>query len=346
MWFDAVRLIFADKGQKNSIAVCVSGLTDRWFPEQHVINLVENNPQYSFTFFFVFQLHDHVKSNKSSITFESHSDSSPISEESFSNAMTKVSQLYSSNNSEFGRIRLIPSYNDDQFKKYLHLPDNATLDRFQQYSSTKPWLQRSHLNFYRLQKECIEDVLSHERSVRKKFDYFYIAKEDLYYFNPLNLTIPLQMLQKELNGTKSCHLITKGCLQWGGINTRVEIARREDVGIFTTRLDFYRSLYANNIKVWNPEKFELMHLKQFDQMKNGTNCALPVHIMSYTSARHAKKFPHGFCLPDNELQGLRWTDTCYPKTFRDKLKTVKCSDPPQARVVSSYLPSLLTDSFL
>eukprot|EP01040_Poterioochromonas_malhamensis_P009155 gene9155-9928_t len=316
-----VRIVVA----RERVAVCVTGQVARWLPKQQIPNLIEHNPKYFFSFFFLFQLKDAqhpVSYNKIGPT-----DPSKIAKGEFDESISKISNLYTQKNSELANIRFITPYTDDDWKEYYNLSSPLSLfkelDRMTIFLKKNPMI----LTLYRNQAACLSDVIVNEKEHQRSYDYVYFTREDLYYFHPLNFTIPVEKLklqrQDKTGMTSQCHLIAKDCLRWTGINMRVEIARRSDaVTIFGSRLDFYKHLYTVNKTVVNPETFELHHLNYH----HSHVCTLPVEVLGMTVARPSASHPEGVCFFEGDLVNKVGNETCYPLDAKPKVMKMRCAN--------------------
>eukprot|EP01040_Poterioochromonas_malhamensis_P009153 gene9153-9926_t len=323
-----VLIEFLD-GSRENIAVCVTGQIARWMPERHIPNLIDNNVNYFFSFFFVFQLknsHHPVAYHKQGPT-----NASDVATAQLEDALARVSDLYTRQNSELANIRHITPYTELEWRKYLNLlSPNQKLDRIWQFSEN----QKIILNIYRNQQKCLTDIMNREEERNKRYDYLFYTREDLYYFHPLNLSIPINLLKQKhqvtMKGKKpslvpSCHLVAKDCLSWGGVSMRLELVRREEAdNIFGSRLKFYRTLYTSNITVKNPELFEFQQLKEMKYQL----CKVSVEVMGITVARPSLSQPDGVCFLSHDIQYTfrEWHQICVPVHFLPKIADMRCSN--------------------
>eukprot|EP01040_Poterioochromonas_malhamensis_P009154 gene9154-9927_t len=310
---------------REKVAVCVTGQVARWLPEQQISNLIDyNHHHFFFSFFFLFQLkdaHHPISYHKVGPT-----DPSKIATEQLDESISTISNLYTRKNSELGNIRFITPYKDEDWKEFFNLSSTShyhDVDRITQFPHKNPMI----LNIYRNQATCLSDIIYKEKETQHQYDYVFFTREDLYYFHPLNFTIPVEKLklqrQDKVGMTSQCHLIAKDCLGWGGINMRVEIARRSDaVTIFGSRLDFYKHLYTVNKTVVNPEAFELQQLNYHHYHV----CTLPVEVLGMTVARVSASHPEGVCFFERDLVDYGGKEKCYPPDAKPKIMEMRCSD--------------------
>ena len=145
------------------------------------------------------------------------------------------------------------------------------------------------LNFYRMQQACLQDILTHEKEINTNFDYFIFFPENAFYFHPINITVSVEVLKRLgspkvansgplLPGTDKpfCHVLTKDCLEWGGLNRHFQMMRRkEGVPIYASRLRYYRNLYESQHLPFNKESFEMSHLQSLKLEK----CTISVDLI-------------------------------------------------------------------
>jgi hypothetical protein len=296
---------------KVKVAVCITGQLDRWLPEEHISNLVRNNPEYYFSFFFTFQIMDrdhpvsyHLKSNMTEHSFYSEMGTKKL--------LSHISEMYSQANSEFSGISFELPYSASRWEHILLNSSSDKLNRISRYAARQTMI----LNMYKNQVSCVQRIVDKERHDGFRYDYIIWTREDLVYFHPLNISIPIQMLDKE----EECNLVAKQCLEWGGIAMRMEVTKR-DVGIKVIggRLNFYQSLYALNKSVHNPEIFEKVELESIGLKL----CGLSVEVMGVTSGR-ALGDGKSYCFLSLEIQSV--DEFCVPKHFIHKVDSLKCSN--------------------
>ena len=73
------------------------------------------------------------------------------------------------------------------------------------------------------------------------------------------------LIQK--TGKLGCDLVTKGCLEWGGINMRFHLlTRRKAIPYMKSSVSLYRKLLNRNLTLFNPEMFEVVRRsEQFER---------------------------------------------------------------------------------
>ncbi len=316
-------------GIQERVAVCITGQIARWLPEQQIHGLIDSNPNYFFSFFFVFQIKD--SQHPVSYHLEGPQNSSNIAMNRFEDGIGNISDMYTRRNSELANIRFLKPFNDDEWKLYLNLNKSQELDRIREISNNNKIV----LNIYRNQHECLVDILhkEHQRNEHEdehkrhfKYDYFIFTREDIYYFHPMNLSTPIHLLKQRHHDvtasetTHTCHMITKDCLDWGGINMRVEITRKaEGYKIFGSRLHYYRKLYGSGGTVFNPEEFELtqLHAHKYNV------CPVSVDVLGTAVARPSPNHPEGVCFFEVDLA---YEKPCYPLNLKEKIMTMRCSN--------------------
>ena len=100
-------------------------------------------------------------------------------------------------------------------------------------------------------------MIWYERKFGFKFEFVVSTREDIYFFHPMDLGFLTQLLPVS-NSSSNCHIISKGCLENGGINMRLQLMSRADaLKVLGGRFPFYHALYGLNRSYKNPEQFEL-----------------------------------------------------------------------------------------
>jgi hypothetical protein len=290
------------------VAVCITGQVQKWIPEFQIPNLIEFNRNTMFSFFFNLQFSQKYF-NAQGIKDVTPSNWTRIE---FRRAFNLISEMYSSNHSDVVTFKFDLPYD---LRKWQILLDQVgkPLDRISNHVKTQHFV----LNTYQNQLSCIEEILEYENQTQIKFDYIITTKEDAFYFHPISLMDSYIMLKDD-----NCGVITKSCCAQGGINTRFQIARRDEgVRLFSSRIDFYQSLFEKNIKISSPEMFELLQLTSY----GFRNCTLPVDTIPITSAKINST--NQVCLMEKEIQSddAHSDFSCIPKRFFDKMKALTCA---------------------
>jgi hypothetical protein len=301
------------------IAVCVTGQVGRWIPESHVKNLIKSNKDVFFSFFFNFEFANQQHQTTYNVKFGIPSNFTQLS---LDTSLQEISELFTRNNSEFANIKFELPY---ELSRWQHIMNrnasHQSLDRISEYVSRQTII----LNMYKNQISCMNSIADFERETQMNFTYVINAREDLYYFHPLDLRHAFALLN---HPESKCGVVSKGCIMNYGINMRLQIARREAASqIFGGRLTFYKDMFTTGNTIKNPESFELFHVNSLGMQ----SCTLPVDLFPVASARiHPQT--QKYCFLQKELQSLSMTDhsssvySCIPKSDFREVKTMRCSN--------------------
>lgn len=309
----------------NKFAICVTGPLDSWLPKQHLVNLVQNNPDAHFSFFFTFQAQPSPPLHQNN-----HSMPSRVSTNF---AIHYISELYTTDNSAFVELRFVKGYDLNDWKRFFRFTpdDSRKLDRIP--TSNNSELEAANVNFlnsFRLQQACLQDIVSYEREVNVNFDYFIFFPSDAFYFHPISLSVPIEMLkhQRTLKQSYSkhvCNVVTKDCLEWGGMGHHFQMMhRKEGIPIYASRLRYYRSLYDAQTLPFNKESFELLHLQSLKLEK----CAISVDLIPVTAGVPAST-KEGVCLTEVAVQNpfqLLPNDFCVPLVSVKQVRSLLCGN--------------------
>jgi hypothetical protein len=140
---------------------------------------------------------------------------------------------------------------------------------------------------YKHHEDCGQQIIQLESENDFKMDYIINTREDIYFFKPLDLTslIGKHMTANTAVGqeTNACDLLTKGCLDFGGLNMRLQLLRRSPSGIdYMSKVSFFKQMMKKNKQFENPERFEQYMAEKVLQMRA---CKLDVEEMAITAAR-------------------------------------------------------------
>jgi hypothetical protein len=323
----------------------MTGQVDRWIPELIVENLIQNNKDIHISVFIHLQFSNNHHKTSFNVELGIPANYTILS---LQKSLSELSQIYSTHHSELVDFQFQQPYSHSEWQRLMNRPGKL-LDRISEYTDR----QHIILNLYKNQVSCIDSILQYENQTNTPFDYIINAREDLYFFLPINLHYALNQLDSKQN----CGLITKGCIMNYGVNMRLQIARRNDgIKIFRSRLEFYRSMFAMNKQIKNPESFELFQLQSYGL----DSCTLPVDLFPVASARivNISNHKNEFCLLEKEVQSLWCCDhptsiySCVPSVAISQVEAIKCSDyqikppPPPTTNLQSYLlgPSSLRKS--
>jgi hypothetical protein len=285
---------------RKRIAVCVSGQLSRWIPETAVKFLLEHNQQYEFTFFYNLQYHtsnmSYIFSTDPHISFHPTKFVTMKQSDVFDYIHTLYGHL---NNTNVASITFVPprSLHDWETNILRH-----KADRISQYAT----MQHVILNFYSHQVRCIHQVQEYEQLRHTKFQYVLQTREDIYYFQPVSLDYLVSHLKNPDNledtGNLQCDLITKDCLQWGGMNMRWQLMTREaSNSVMLKRIEYYFHLMNTSQVIYNPEQYESQQMK-FYKLRI---CEFLANYIPNAVGRHVKDDQICFLKPET-------IDNCIP----------------------------------
>jgi hypothetical protein len=306
------------------VAVCVTGQVDRWIPEMPIENLVKANRDVHFSFFFDLQYANRHFQTAFNIEFGVPSNFTRLS---FRSAFHRITEMYTRNNSEVVTFKFDLPYDMKRWQYIMGRSENESLDRIYEYSER----QFIILNMYKNHLNCLDEIIEYESQIETRFDYVINAREDLYFFYPLNLMHTFIRLQEE-----SCGFVSKNCITNYGVNMRLQIARRDEgLKLFGSRLAFYKWMFKSKQQIKNPEQFELFQLRTYGL----NNCTLPVDSLPVTAARISSS--GHVCLLEKEVQSLSRKEpfACVPRRFHSKVKAIQC----KPFKIKPPLPPLIDD---
>ena len=200
--------------------------------------------------------------------------------------------------------------NRKQWAKYLKY---SPLDIIYQF----PSIQENILNMYEKISLCGESIVKYKKISRKSFDYIINTREDLIVLKDMDLKKLLPNIRNtKLSSTRSkCDLLSKGCLEWGGINTKFWIlSERNGINFMTSIISWYKRLIRIRRKIYNPETFDLVHLKYLGLKY----CGISVDGFPVTAARHT--FDGNYC-----LRHIEYSD-CIPRGMKKYVKSIDCDN--------------------
>lgn len=340
IWLIFIGLIHDSTQAKSSVAVCVSGHMARWLPEFLLTGLIEPNSRF-FNFYLFFNL-EYINTRNISALFQKQGEynfgPSAVNFWNSADLFRSLHMMYRSKSSQIASIEFRPRKKLVTWKKQL----KRALNRISQFADN----QQIILNLYAHQMACAEQIELFEEHSNLTMDYIVLTREDLYFIKPLYLqdvlprTFPKDiattiMRSPLLNQTNKdydyCHLNTKNCLNWGGVEMRFEIFDRRNIDIIRNRLKFYLTLYNPKYSVFNPESFERHQLHTY-----GLNyCEFPPDYFPVIPARYvpfANKPPvdvsadRNLPLPATKIciTPLEVRDNCFPAGTEPYLKSFTC----------------------
>lgn len=127
------------------------------------------------------------------------------------------------------------------------------------------------------------------------------VKHSIMYKHPFN---------PKLNPFKRCHLLSKDCLKWTGINIRFELFDRlTGLIILQSRVGYFKYMWDLKQQVFNPEQYDLTQVQKIA----GISCEADSNKLPLTVAR----LKNGeYCFEKDEIFCGK-TDHCYPLEYHD-----------------------------
>eukprot|EP01039_Chlorochromonas_danica_P003573 gene3573-3912_t len=120
--------------------------------------------------------------------------------------------------------------------------------------------------------------------------------------------------------SESCHVMSKDCLRWGGLNIRFELFTRvAGLSLLQSRISFYKYLEATNSKIYNPERFDLIQMDRLGYKA----CFAGTTDIPLTVARYNNE---SFCF--NWVELWYGKDFCYPTSNDSFVSGHLCQPPP------------------
>jgi hypothetical protein len=316
--------IKARSEERKSVAICICGQIARWMPEGSINGLVHDMNK-NFDLYFFYKLGKHAQKTVYSTRPDmATTTSSPMYSLSKANITNTLLGMLTGENSYLASLWI--DHHQRPAAYWRKLMAVAKLDRIIQYQHN----QENILDMYKHQVDCAQQISLYEKeSMNQKFDHVIFTRDDAYYFKPVDLNV----LQRHLtNEDIDCHLVSKNCLQWGGINMRWQMMNREHLeNFYGSRLDFYEHMIATNNSVHNPEMFEKLQLEKHLGLKacNVSVDDVPVTAARYSTSKDNKKIGDLCLLFPYETRGCVPDDSkilAYTKTLEaiKPTKDVKC----------------------
>merc|ERR1711971_538024 len=160
------------------------------------------------------------------------------------------------------------------------------------------------LNMWASQVNCSHQISDYEEKHTFEYSRIVNTREDIFFFKDMDFA-------ELFHDYKECDLITKNCLEWGGINMRFHVYT-SDKGkdLMGNRIQFYKEHSAFNTEIW--EELQANHTL----MKI---CRLTIDKIPVTAVR---PMGSGFCFLDFEV-----AKGCVPEDSTDLVLENMCTDP-------------------
>lgn len=254
--------------QLQSVAVCVTGQLGRLLPQFLIKDVIKPNQGYYFDIYVILQA-----GNQNAIfSTNIKSKQSAFASLDKSQVPLVLSSIFNSSNSKLAELSFMPFKPFKEWHSFMNIKTNTVHDQpnlFDQFKESTT--MESIFNMYAKIAACAESILQS----KTKYDAVLLSRDDLYFFRPVDLNALIPLL-------KRCDVIAKNCLNWGGINMRLQVLSI-NLGLQFLRehLEFCKYLYKFNMTVNNTESFELAHAKHL----SASVCHLPVDQVPSTGAR-------------------------------------------------------------
>jgi len=293
-------ILIHSKNSKYKLAICIGGQSTRWLPEllRDGLLLEQSNDIQMDLFFTIQQSKVAYFSSDPVKSF----DPTYISSFDHKTAYTYLRHLLDTNISHVQYFELVEYKPRSYFENKL-----GALNRLRQYASS----QEIILNMYSHQVNCIKKIKSYENENDIIYDFVISSREDAFYFSKLNISNLIIKYFSSID-SEECHIVSKDCMKWGGLNMRWQMMRRRNAfAFFGGRLDYYDSLYNKtldrNVFFQNPEIFELRQLESLGL----TPCITTFDDVPVVAARHITN--GSFCLISTEYAFKK--ERCHPSNF-------------------------------
>lgn len=283
------------------IAVCVGGQVGRLIPDYFVDGLVLANPSYQFHFFFNLYNSAVIYTTKS-IPVDTVYQNMTKNE-----IVSSLRTMLTSPNSDVEVIALNRLMTKSEWERRLNMDDFGL---FQQFRKTGHIM----LNMYQHHEDCARQIVQIENSKAMKMSYIISTREDIFFFKPLEIS---RLVRKYVKG-QSCDILTKGCLDFGGLNMRLQFMERKSDN---KSLNYMRKIHhfvslskERSLKFLNPEAFEY-HLAE--KINSWKVCKISVEEYPVTAVR-LSYVNRSACFVHQELKEFGGTSPpCVPQSHMD-----------------------------
>jgi hypothetical protein len=284
------------------VAVCVCGMASRFQPESVAENLLAaNEHEFDFDVFLSLQTASVHFSSPAGSSTKATAYTSMDNDQLYTSAMRVYSQhLRGENWSLTVSTRLLKSV--EEYAAQLGVSELNGL------SQGDYWVLRHKVfAMFINEEECARSIVVKEVGSRKLYDYIIMARDDTYVYRPIELARIVKLLNVD------CTLITRDCLEWGGIATRMQVATRMfGLHLYETITEYYKFLIDHSRRDPNTEIFEKNHV----EWVHGRACPVSVEILPVSVSRFINKTE--ICFIHYEI------DNCVPRDFQDFVRSRVC----------------------
>lgn len=250
------------------VAVCVTGQIGRLLPQFIMKDLIRANQGFYFDIYAFFQ-----GGNLKITTFSTsiNSQQSAFAMADVNKLPQLVSNAFNSNNSKLAMLSFIPKKKFSDWQLYMGANFTPNSSIFFDWVS-KPHIMESIFNMYAKIAACAESIIQS----KIKYEAVILSRDDLYFFQPVDLDLLIKTVLKH------CDVIAKDCLNYGGVNMRLQVlSKNRGLQFLRQHLEFAKYLFESNQTVRNPESMELAHANY----SSARVCMLPVDLVPTTGPR-------------------------------------------------------------
>ena len=286
------------------IAICVAGLASRYQPESIAKNIIgANENDFDFDIFLSLQTKNVHFSGHRGL----HTQSTIYTDLDHNQIQEIATKIYTDNSQKFNGFVTVSTRQIRTVREYANELGLNELDRI---SQGEYWgLRDKVFSMFENQEECAKSIIVKEFVTGKKYNFIIMAREDTYLFKPLNMTSVVSMLGK------NCSIITRRCLNWGGLGTRMQVTtRRFGLLLYGSRTTFYKYLADQDMKVYNTEDLEKKHVEWL----HGIPLEISIDLFPVSASRYINQT--SVCFVGQEVQ-----DNCIPKGYESFVQHNFCS---------------------
>lgn len=277
-------------------------------------SLIENNRDFFFHIFY------NLQDSATVFTYRRPAFDSTYADKANENISHDLRELFSTDNSRVALVLFHEPQGKQHWKTFL---SQQRLDRISQFRPN----QHNILNMYSYHEACSNQIPLYEQEKRLTFRYIINTREDIYFFKPIDIRF---LVTQYLHGSQ-CGLLTKGCLNWGGVNMRLQILHRDDGLKYLKRISFYKSMFDTGDVVVMPETMELLQTERLGiKLCNMSIEEFPVVAGRYSYINRTLCFTH------QELKSYDLhSPPCVPTAHMDFAITHLC---PREKTRYQFIP--------
>jgi hypothetical protein len=266
-------------------------------PEYLKWSLIENNTAFNFYIFI------NLQDSETIFTYRRPALNSHYADLPNENITSALVDLFLTDNSHVVSVQYHKPLGKRQWLDILQVD---RLDRMSQFVAN----QHIILNMYSYHEACGNQIREYEKDVSTQFQYIICTREDIYFFKPIDLNYLIHKYMVK----NHCGMLTKDCLNWGGVNMRFQLLNRDDGLKYLRRIEFYKSMYSTNEVVMMPEAMELLQTRRlYIKLCNLSIEEYPVVAARFSYINRTLCFTH----PELKEYGVDSPPPCVPKDTMD-----------------------------